>query len=369
MEKHGSCVLQRIYHEDDVVPSVPPSQIGYKHYGNPVMVTEAGQIAKGNSVSEVGKLQASQSTSTAGSHRCTNYLAAVFSEWLECRKRFKAGKLSTSYFLSQCRMAVEVKDNIDPASLSWPDAEVFITVENSEKKPHTFRLVGSLTKATSVHCFHDTVRGDLILVDLKYMGDTHLVARLEVTDFEEHEHSLTLLPVSEESASLFEKATLVFSNTFHDPLELSTQASFTAMHRNNVNKAAVTGALSRQATITIVSASNLKAADRRGTSDPYVSAKFAEQRFRTPVIPRTLSPTFKFCFELPKVSVGEKLRLKVWDHDPGPMRNDFLGLCFVRFESPLNDFERDYQLRADRTKPNVKGITGSVRVRVHFHDA
>ncbi|PAA65306.1 hypothetical protein BOX15_Mlig019212g2 [Macrostomum lignano] len=77
--------------------------------------------------------------------------------------------------------------------------------------------------------------------------------------------------------------------------------------------------------LTIVSGSNLMAADFGGTSDPYVVATVAGRRVhKTRVCRSTLNPVWRESVHLPLPDQGHLLRLATYDKDPVG-KDDFLG--------------------------------------------
>ncbi|KAJ3154639.1 hypothetical protein HDU89_007877 [Geranomyces variabilis] len=75
----------------------------------------------------------------------------------------------------------------------------------------------------------------------------------------------------------------------------------------------------------VLSARDLLAKDRRGTSDPFVVLKLGGQTFKTKVVSKNLSPTWneEFDFVLTPVAFEGSLGLTVWDKDL--IGKEFLG--------------------------------------------
>ncbi|KAH0473295.1 MAG: uncharacterized protein KVP18_001502 [Porospora cf. gigantea A] len=82
----------------------------------------------------------------------------------------------------------------------------------------------------------------------------------------------------------------------------------------------------------LLSATDLAAGDITGTSDPYVELHWGSEVFSSPVVDKTLNPTWDYTFEFELRPVGSRsLLLQVWDADFG-RKGDFLGQ--TRLEIP-----------------------------------
>merc|ERR1712137_932625 len=88
--------------------------------------------------------------------------------------------------------------------------------------------------------------------------------------------------------------------------------------------------------VTVVRAKNLVAADKGGTSDPYVKLRLGSTTQKTHVVKKCLNPTwnesFRFTIDNP---TAHKLRVEVFDKDRWT-RDDPIG----NLEIPLNLLER-----------------------------
>ncbi|KAK7204282.1 C2 domain-containing protein [Myxozyma melibiosi] len=113
--------------------------------------------------------------------------------------------------------------------------------------------------------------------------------------------------------------------------------------------------------VTLVDATNLPAADRRGKSDPYcVFEMNGEKVYKSQVIKKTLNPSYNESFEC---SVPSRTKAQfvcnVFDWDMGPAEDDFLGkgLIDVVHLEPMETAEQIITL---------DGKSGQVRVIVQF---
>ncbi|KAL6626670.1 hypothetical protein ACP70R_030396 [Stipagrostis hirtigluma subsp. patula] len=80
--------------------------------------------------------------------------------------------------------------------------------------------------------------------------------------------------------------------------------------------------------LVIIEARDLVAADLRGTSDPYVRVQYGNNKKRTKVIYKTLSPQWNQTFEFPET--GEPLILYVKDHN-AVLPTASIGHCTVEY--------------------------------------
>lgn len=84
--------------------------------------------------------------------------------------------------------------------------------------------------------------------------------------------------------------------------------------------------------LVIIEARDLVAADLRGTSDPYVSIQYGDQRRKTKVIHKTLNPQWNQTFEFP--NDGGLLELHVKDHNT-LLPTSSIGDCVVEYQGLL----------------------------------
>lgn len=91
--------------------------------------------------------------------------------------------------------------------------------------------------------------------------------------------------------------------------------------------------------LVVIEASDLVAADLRGTSDPYVRVQYGNKKKRTKVIYKTLSPQWNQTFEFPET--GEPLILHVKDHN-AVLPTASIGHCTVEYSmlSPNQSAEK-----------------------------
>ncbi|EJD35443.1 hypothetical protein AURDEDRAFT_188738 [Auricularia subglabra TFB-10046 SS5] len=138
--------------------------------------------------------------------------------------------------------------------------------------------------------------------------------------------------------------------------------------------------------IQVIGCRNLPAADANGKSDPYVVVTFARQRHKTPVIQKTLSPTYdpkNATFDFPVYAsvvekIGSLVEFVVWDKDL--IGKDYLGevpltasdwfkhnggLDAMKFDDPNNaDFW--LPLSSSRSKKDAKG---DIHLKLGFLEA
>jgi len=98
--------------------------------------------------------------------------------------------------------------------------------------------------------------------------------------------------------------------------------------------------------VTFLAASNLRAADKNGKSDPYCIAEVPGKpmsRFKTAVKKKTLDPMWAEEAEINEYAKGDDIKLQVFDHDKGSALGDPLG---------------SYLLKASKIEPN--GFNGEL---------
>ncbi|KZF19644.1 hypothetical protein L228DRAFT_250698 [Xylona heveae TC161] len=119
----------------------------------------------------------------------------------------------------------------------------------------------------------------------------------------------------------------------------------------------------------VIKARNVAAADRSGTSDPYLVVTLGDAKEATQAISKTLNPEWNVCFDLPIVGVQSLLLECVcWDKDR--FGKDYLG----EFDVPLEDIfgngqttqePKWYALKSKR-KNGKKGSKISGEVQLQF---
>jgi len=122
----------------------------------------------------------------------------------------------------------------------------------------------------------------------------------------------------------------------------------------------------------IHSASNLAPMSvRGGTSDPYcvVTSTFNKQRFKTPVVKKTLNPVWNnpaFKFFTSTTLKNHAIIVKCWDRDRWS-RDDFLGEVRIDL-SILNDsnvVEQSFELTKE-PKSKKQQVTGTIKVKLEY---
>ncbi|KLO15227.1 hypothetical protein SCHPADRAFT_871290 [Schizopora paradoxa] len=112
--------------------------------------------------------------------------------------------------------------------------------------------------------------------------------------------------------------------------------------------------------VQIVECRNLLAKDKSGTSDPFVVASFATNRFNTPVIKKSLNPQYDakdatFDFPVYRSIAGRHLELIVWDKDM--LKKDYLGEASLSIEDWFGDASASSK---DFEDPNNKAFSINV---------
>ncbi|KAF8339845.1 phosphatidylserine decarboxylase-domain-containing protein [Cantharellus anzutake] len=130
--------------------------------------------------------------------------------------------------------------------------------------------------------------------------------------------------------------------------------------------------------VQIVGCHDLIARDRSGTSDPFVVVSLGNKRFQTPVLKKTLNPsydakdaTFNFPIFLSLADTISSLEIVVWDKDM--LTKDYLGEVALSIEDWFPDGSYDFEnenklplalnLISSRTKVNAQG---TIHIRIGF---
>lgn len=120
--------------------------------------------------------------------------------------------------------------------------------------------------------------------------------------------------------------------------------------------------------ITVLRAEGLVAADKGGTSDPFVELFVKQQgrpqKERTPVAKATVNPTWAHgnTFSLAVRTGNAPVCLTVWDHDTFS-GNDFLGEALLQLNKVSSD---DAEFSLDLVSRGSEQVTGSVTVQARF---
>jgi hypothetical protein len=109
----------------------------------------------------------------------------------------------------------------------------------------------------------------------------------------------------------------------------------------------------------VVSAEGLRAADIRGTSDPYVVIEHGNLRLRTETMHRTLAPVWNRSFCIPLTDLSVPLELTVLDEDKDGS-SDFLGKVVL----PLWDVRPGPQRIVLKKRDLVRPAKGTIRVEM-----
>ncbi|KAI8099043.1 C2 domain-containing protein [Halteromyces radiatus] len=120
-------------------------------------------------------------------------------------------------------------------------------------------------------------------------------------------------------------------------------------------------------TVSLLSAQNLMAADKTGTSDPYVVFTVnGERLFKSTVIKKTLSPVWKNeSFSVPiqsRVTASFRIEVFDWNHIKGHSPIGSGGIT-IRGDNVESFTTHDMDIPLD----GVAGVSGSVRVRFLWH--
>ncbi|KAL8770651.1 MAG: hypothetical protein Q9209_003719 [Squamulea sp. 1 TL-2023] len=122
---------------------------------------------------------------------------------------------------------------------------------------------------------------------------------------------------------------------------------------------------------TVLRARNLAAADKNGTSDPFLVVTLGDAKESTPTISKSLNPEWNVSFDLPVVGTQSLLLEAVcWDRDR--MGKDYLGEFDVAVEDIFENGQvaqepRWYTLKSKRNgEKKKKGTTVSGEVQMQF---
>ncbi|KAL8890612.1 MAG: hypothetical protein Q9205_001347 [Flavoplaca limonia] len=122
---------------------------------------------------------------------------------------------------------------------------------------------------------------------------------------------------------------------------------------------------------TVLRARNLAAADKNGTSDPFLVVTLGDARESTPIISKNLNPEWNVSFDLPVIGIQSLLLEAVcWDKDR--MGKDYLGEFDVAIEDIFEDGQivqepKWYTLKSKRNgEKKKKGTNVSGEVQMQF---
>mmetsp|Transcript_8702 Transcript_8702/g.27015 ORF Transcript_8702/g.27015 Transcript_8702/m.27015 type:complete len:737 (+) Transcript_8702:145-2355(+) len=130
------------------------------------------------------------------------------------------------------------------------------------------------------------------------------------------------------------------------------------------------GASRRRAIVTIHRANSLKAADKNGTSDPYVKLTLSQHskvKQKTRIIKKDLNPIWDQKLILPEIGLHEQILFSVYDYDRGLGKDDFLG----EYEYEVLDFDdvpETFLPLCARLGKSDENITGSLSVSIQFEE-
>ena len=121
--------------------------------------------------------------------------------------------------------------------------------------------------------------------------------------------------------------------------------------------------------VTICKGAALMAKDRGGTSDPFVEARLGQQRFKTTVMKKTLTPEWNETYKFDYSSSTPVLTLIVYDEDKGFMGStaEYMGSCDIPVEGLELDQPVDewYNLKFDaKYQKQVEAVTGRLFVKL-----
>ncbi|KAL8659949.1 MAG: hypothetical protein Q9226_000171 [Calogaya cf. arnoldii] len=122
---------------------------------------------------------------------------------------------------------------------------------------------------------------------------------------------------------------------------------------------------------TVLRARNLAAADKSGTSDPFLVVTLGDAKESTPIISKNLNPEWNVSFDLPVIGIQSLLLEAVcWDKDR--MGKDYLGEFDVAVEDIFDNDQiaqepKWYTLKSKRNgEKKKKGTTVSGEVQMQF---
>ncbi|KAI4225839.1 MAG: hypothetical protein LQ349_006981 [Xanthoria aureola] len=122
---------------------------------------------------------------------------------------------------------------------------------------------------------------------------------------------------------------------------------------------------------TVLRARNLAAADKNGTSDPFLVVTLGDAKESTPIISKNLNPEWNVSFDLPVIGIQSLLLEAVcWDKDR--MGKDYLGEFDVALEDIFDDGQvsqepKWYTLKSKRNgEKKKKGTNVSGEVQMQF---
>jgi len=116
----------------------------------------------------------------------------------------------------------------------------------------------------------------------------------------------------------------------------------------------------QQISIRVVRAEGLVAKDRGGTSDPYVELRLGKEKFKTQVIPKTLSPEWNEVFTCECHIAGSQLEVIVHDYDKGLLMSssEFLGSVTIPLQFEHNGeewYDLEWNSKFQKKKESVTG--------------